>query len=172
MPNAMSFFRVFDLAFFAPGALLLVGLYFAEMIQVPSAWAEGKVSTVSGLTALVAAVGGAYLLGLLLHGVGEIFGWVIKRVHGEGLSTKAKRSWYQALPLNDATFELALYFWYTRATCWNLCLSCALLVVVAIPSHKWQLFWLVVPGAIFAFLGSRYNEALHRITLENRDSLP
>lgn len=159
MEKVLSFFRVFDLAFFAPGAVLLWGLHSTGWLgDVDPLKTNAAVTTVEGLTAILLTIGFIYVLGLLAHGVQSLLNPLPRarsRVQGTELS------WFQHLK-DETRADLAMYFWYMRATCWNLCV--AAIAVAALLAVK-SCWYAVVPAAavfLLGWLGNEYDEALKR----------
>lgn len=139
--KSLTFFKVFDLAFFAPGAVLFTAVYVYGFVPIPGF--NKEVTNVAGIVALLLTLASIFIAGLLVHGV--VFGLVrpllqrkAKRRQGEG---------WRSLPQKLAAYEgdaqareLVLYFWYLRATCWNLALALvasAALVAVKIARVYW-----------------------------------
>jgi len=171
---ALSFFRVFDIAFFLPGGFLCAVL--SQCTVWPFSDSGGaKLETVGGISYIVSGVAAAFVIGLLVHQVQRAawdllakFDWVKKLLHGE----MRHKAWYRNLESAQRA-ELAMYFWYLRAATRNLALS-SLLVLLAFPwleprSHVplapffnpcVAIPLMVVLAALFARLGADYDSAL------------
>lgn len=137
--KVLSFFRVFDLAFFAPGALLLVTIVWPYKERIMEQ--EKLVNMVTSLGgALVVggfAVAVAFSLGLFVGAIARVLPLVdvgrvaYRRIHrwhsnyGERHELKHpefKGAWFQKLQPGPR-IDLALYFWYMRSTCANLAIA-------------------------------------------------
>lgn len=128
MDKGLSFFRFFDLAFFAPGTLLFAALWYGKFLHQP---VSESGDTLQGIFTVVFAIVAIYVLGLLCHGVQRLISlavesygiWKEERRPAPGQSpsqqTPGRKPWYAGLK-ESSRHELALYFWYMRATCWNL----------------------------------------------------
>ncbi|MEO1018704.1 MAG: hypothetical protein AAFY56_13585 [Pseudomonadota bacterium] len=134
MDKALSFFRLFDLAFFAPGALL-VGVLFMK------GWFQDLLVSSNLAVVLFGIIGVIYVTGLAIHSAQRVLHqWLLHQwlLH-QRLGTKPSAeqgtvpSWYQKLPL-DPRLEMAFYFWYMRTTCWNVALSLVIVLVFLIPN--------------------------------------
>lgn len=68
MNQASIFFRVFDLAFFAPGLVVLLPVWWASR----TLWQGDKIDLVSGIMAAGAWILLSYAVGLLMHGIGRL----------------------------------------------------------------------------------------------------
>lgn len=125
--KALSFFRIFDLAFFLPGFVIY---RFRELPAelVTKETGEGTAGAVLQIVTLIAA---CYVLGLLTHAASRalkfitgssIEKWYPKLVEGQTPSWTANAG-------ARLKGDLRGYFWYTRAVCINLAIA---LGVVAI----------------------------------------
>jgi len=173
MDKPLSLFRVFDLAFFAPGGMLLAAIWCAEggkwpmAPNVPSGW-PGDVYRLG--VALIAA----YILGLATQGLQRVL-WraprqVWRRLKPEQ-TAQLQEPWY-ARQRQETLNDLATYFWYLRAICWNLAIAgvVSLLLLVFGPATSQQfagpLPWIGAGlfAAVMIVLGYDYDRALHRAT--------
>jgi hypothetical protein len=132
MEKVLSFFRVFDLAFFAPGAVLYWVLHTeGYMKEFDPLATEAKLADVSGLVAILSAIVLIYLLGVIVHAARDLLGCIPKIWDWASLTPAASgSSWYQGLG-DEAKDEIATYFWYMRATCFNLCVTGVLIAIFA-----------------------------------------
>jgi len=174
-----SFFRLFDIAFFAPGTLLFLALYVAEVLPRNPPSGE-KLTTSESIVSLLVAMALIYLLGLLTHGVQSRIVWPLGRrwkkegpkegAEGQGAPGEREPAWFQRLSAEPRE-NLSLYFWYMRATCRNLAvaLPAAALLLFAGDSPgrstKALLLGIAVLGAVLLVQLSReYDDALERST--------
>ena len=116
MGNATVFFRVFDIAFFAPGLVILVPLW---------RWWDLDLGRGGSASVLDAAVGAAlwflvaYGVGLVVQGLSRI----VLAFTGKALPDPDDDPiWLSTLTLAKRE-ELLLYFWYMRATCLNVAIA-------------------------------------------------
>lgn len=121
-----------------PGAAVWFVVCQSDLVALPALDDLG-LEKVSGVTYLAGFIGAAFATGVLVHGVqrllkllsGKLVKFVCRGRSGGG-SGSTEKAWYQAFGAKER-FELAAYFWYMRATCWNLGIACginALLVVL------------------------------------------
>jgi hypothetical protein len=68
MNQASIFFRVFDLAFFAPGLVVLLPVWWTSR----TLWQGDKIDLVSGIMTAGAWILLSYAVGLLIHGIGRL----------------------------------------------------------------------------------------------------
>lgn len=127
MDKASLFFRVFDIAFFAPGTVLFLALRQARWL--PDGGLDKPLGTAGGTLAVLFAIATIYGLGLICHGVQRWIEPYLQRLFGTA-PTGPTKSWYETQNAVSPRQELAFYFWYLRATCWNL--SVALLLTLCI----------------------------------------
>jgi hypothetical protein len=165
MEKVLSFFRVFDLSFFAPGAILYGVLrthgYMGELDPLAT---EAKRADVSGLVAIVSVIVLIYLLGVIVHPAREVLG-CIPGIWEWASSTPADSgsSWYQGLE-REAKNEISTYFWYMRATCFNLCITGLLVAIFFWVQQNAKLgFAALISAVLLYWLGTRYDRALHRV---------
>jgi len=160
MEKAFNFFRVFDLAFFVPGALFLAGLVGSGVLKANGVSSHVSTPKAANVLALiVSAILGSFLLGLLCHAVYRLVDYVVWRVRGRPVDD----TWYNVLQKDNPKHELAQYFWYLRSTCWNTSVACLAVCGLMIFSHcsAWALIaGLAVP--VFLLLGFDYHRALER----------
>jgi len=174
----LSFFRVFDLAFFLPGGLLCATFSQTELWPYANAW-PAKLESVGGACYLVGAVGGAFVSGLFVHVIQRKLAElaIVKRLVERPASQNA---WYDNLS-TTARGELALYFWYLRAVALNMSVA-SLIVGMAAAFLKGRsgapfalMFdaWFVTDLAclaaavLFALLGADYDRALKTVSKTN-----
>lgn len=158
----MAFFRVFDLAFFAPGGLLVCAL-------AMSGWLPARVTdgTSSQVFAVIGAIVSTYVLGVWCHGVQSSIMKVVKIERRHVAAETTSQPWYSELE-KPALDELAHYFWYLRATCRNLAVASLLagLIIAASNTHAaTQLFGGLVTACgpvFFCMLGNDYERGLRR----------
>lgn len=123
MDKISSFFRVFDVAFFAPGALLL--LIFWHASDPSELNLSIDVSTAAGVFAVTVGFTLAYILGLMCHSLQRLLYLVFgRRLSDKLTASEGRTSWYQTMEANSLN-ELTQYFWYMRSTCWNLATALA-----------------------------------------------
>jgi hypothetical protein len=114
MDNSLSFFRVFDLAFFAPGTLLFGVMWYTSCL--PYAFSSQGDTAHGVLTGAIAVVL-IYVLGVICHGIQRGVLWIF------WLPRKKQEEappWYINLKKDNPRNELSMYFWYMRSICWNL----------------------------------------------------
>lgn len=172
MDKALTFFRVFDLAFFAPGTILLVvGWY----LWAPESVRPTQPSAVENLITFLAFIAAAFFIGLVIHAVvwtvfkpilvnersgspdedqngAESAGWIPFPNHFDG----------------NTRIDLILYFWYLRATCWNGAFALGISALLVLCSSKLDPLWvrcatslaLIFSGVMLCLLGSNYHRTL------------
>jgi hypothetical protein len=159
MEKSLSFFRVFDIAFFAPGILLFAAIWYRFFPEISIADIEK--STPRAIAVMTVSLAFIYLLGLLCHGFQRAIWELVSRP-----ASVTKQAWFDGLD-RAAREELALYFWYMRATCWNL--------AVAVITSSF-LFPSCFPGIILLgslvsvalmLLGADFNRSMHRAVHQN-----
>lgn len=134
MQKALTFFRVFDLAFFAPGTILLIAGIYLFGDSSPSASSPDMFRITVAIFGFVAA---AFCIGLVVHS----FVWCSKSWI-EAVFRRAGKSETVSSPNDTLPFpmrfkggpqeDLILYFWYLRATCWNIACSLSLILIYLI----------------------------------------
>lgn len=182
--NSLTFFRVFDLAFFAPGVVIVTTVCWLKQDDLVI-FGKG-LTTPLGILAVLSGIGAIYCAGLITH----CFTWFILRCK------KSKRpeemneiggSWPpMALLFEDALRDdLILYFWYLRATCLNVAsaLLLSIILVLAIKGFEPNLLiaaavallaacLLVIQGHHFdkSVKRSLRHRAIHRQSEANRST--
>lgn len=140
--TSFHFFRLFDLAFFAPGATVCGALWLEGFItrsRLRLDEINGEAS--QGAAMLLGAVLACYLVGLTCHGVQQLLRSAIPQLTELIWSTPKStpppplKYWFSELG-PEACRELALYFWYKRTTCWNM----AVAVFVAAALHVYSIW--------------------------------
>lgn len=109
-----------------------------------------------------------YLFGLLCHALQRVlWGFVFRRFCSlppppspTSPTAPTDKSWFQALD-RAAREELALYFWYMRATCWNLAIAVFLSSFLVFSCFPGILLGLVASFAL-GWLGLGFHKSLHR----------
>jgi len=162
MTGTPSLFRVFDVAFFVPGALVLGAAHYAGLVPISPALSDANVASVRGLIAAVTAVGLIYIIGVLIHAMQEalvMIGRYARRLLGR--SRNDRSPWYRKRS-GGAEDELAYYFWYMRATCANLAAASLLLAVGSAVGRLWALTAALALLAIpFAWLAHQFDRGLY-----------
>jgi hypothetical protein len=172
MDKALSFFRLFDLAFFLPGGVLFWGLALVWPSLWPSTNSQEPLSTVGGIGRIVAAIAGIYMLGLITHGLSRCLRTFVLTVRAaKPAKAEPSPSWYQNMPASSRA-DITQYFWYMRATCWNLSLALAVVALILPwqsrpgpnpPAGGFMQAGIVAMGALLCWwLGTDYDRALHR----------
>jgi hypothetical protein len=163
MDRALSLFRIFDIAFFAPGAVIFAAVYQVGWFS----WKGGDsltTSTAGSILALLLGLGLVYMIGLVTHGIQRmtLHKWVGKPSEED----RAKDSWFLKLK-PERVEELRLYFWYLRATCLNLVVALLIAAVIFFwssplkPSGLWvAVIVLVVSEIALLSLGRDFNRAM------------
>ncbi len=165
MQKAFNFFRVFDLAFFVPGAVVLVGSYAAGTLDI-GYWKRLSIQLPGGSVLLlqsVLAVLASFLLGLACHAVYRMIDYVFHVLNLNGIGGG---SWYDYLDQNHPKHELTIYFWYLRATCWNTSIACVFVCLLMI--FAGETFWILTSAAgifLFLFLGFDFDRGMRRTTV-------
>jgi|GEM_PF-2216841 len=170
MDKLTSLFRVFDVAFFAPGTVILLALW--RKGHLSSVDFKTSLSTVEGLMSSVILVTLAYVIGLLCHGLQRIIykitRWLVSMVPKTRPESRPRNSWYRQLQTTSRA-ELAHYFWYMRSTCWNLALAAivsAYLVGHSSTNSSGQNPKLLIPVAVLVavlvFSGIEFDGAMRR----------
>jgi hypothetical protein len=170
MNKSPTLFRVFDLAFFVPGVLLLSGFWYLKILPAALATALDASDWVISLGVGLATV---YVCGLFTHGVQRVSRKIKSKCRPDPKSPA--RSWFQELS-ESSREELALYFWYTRATCLNLFVVTVLLFIAGL----WELVFVQSPiagnvvllcgvtGPVFGFLGfCDFEKSMRRAVLQD-----
>ena len=150
-----KFFRIFDLAFFIPGAALLASLL---LLYLPKDQLEKLVGTVpsielaSGLSVAVVTVVATYILGMACHAVGRVLhGWA-----PEPSPVNPKHvPWYQHLP-DPNILDHTLYLWVLASTSLNLAAACLIVGVLDLTLPPGQTDWKWVGISTFGFFAFLY----------------
>ncbi len=129
--KTLSFFRVFDLAFFAPGTVLFLTFWNLGLLPLEI---KSNLATAEGAIAVISSVAAIYVIGLSVHALVWVVFLPLLRFRKNEL---LEPDWIP-FPMKFRDYatqnEIILYFWYLRSTCWNLGVSIALSL----------LLWLVV----------------------------
>ncbi len=165
MDYSLSFFRVFDLAFFVPGMLLFGAMWYSGCF-LPFDALSFHNDTVHGILAGAFAVVFIYVLGLFCHGIQRT---VYSNRYIWSICRKDKNStpWYANLRKDNPRYELIMYFWYMRSTCWNLVAAIVLAVITGYYQHKLVLSLLEMGIPVFVigvlvFLGCEFDEHMRK----------
>lgn len=140
MENPVAFFRVFDTAFFIPGALVVGTAWHAWGLAAPFR-GNAEQGTVDAVALGVWMLAVVYAVGVAVHAIGRfIFTWARadppcgerRSAKGRGIrclryisgrrASRVGSPWYAKLEKGRRE-ALAEYFWYTRATCHNLAVA-------------------------------------------------
>ena len=161
MEKSLSFFRVFDIAFFAPGILLFAAIWYhfsPEIAVANISIGEIKDNAPLAIAVMTVSVALIYLFGLLCHALQRVlWEFVFRRFCP---TPPTHKSWFQALD-RAACEELALYFWYMRATCWNLAIAVSLSSFLVFSCFPGILLGLVASFAL-GWLGLGFHKSLYR----------
>jgi hypothetical protein len=158
MDKASSLFRVFDLAFFLPGAVLLVAAWRAGIL--PHGAEPGVRADVVDA---VAAIGSVYVIGLCCHALARAVAWGSYLLAGGAHATPGL-PWYRTVDENSR--DIASYFWYLRSTCWNtaIALTAAAGIAAKHDSRPFEITLvacvLLSASAVLVLLGYEYDQAL------------
>jgi len=153
--KALSFFRLFDLAFFVPGAVVFAAFVYGYVCSASSDVFSFDLTELFGIGAILGSLGAIYLIGMFLHGLQRLlYGRKsIGRLFAGARASAGANPWYWHLERGRRE-ELVLYFWYLRATCWNTALAVlAAPVAVALGAGSLHAvpFWLL-PAVLTACL--------------------
>lgn len=163
--TALTFFRVFDLAFFAPGALLTLGALHAFVVMPGKITLSQYKDAGTGLVLLLSVIGvlASFCAGTVVHTVARLFRvttWgyhlavVLTRYQWklakEGNASPAVYRCSNAATRND----LVTYFWYLRSTFANLAVAAAALgaMYASRDGGVTERLWYVVIGLVCGFL--------------------
>lgn len=148
MGNATVFFRVFDIAFFAPGLVVLVPLWRWWDLDL----GRGGPTNQNVLDAAV----GAALWFLVAYGVGlviQALSRVVLRFTGKMLPQEGDDPiWLSSLSPAKRE-ELLLYFWYMRATCLNIAIATPIAIALWLVK-RWDAPWEEYLGALGALVSA------------------
>lgn len=164
MTGPFGFFRVFDVSFFIPGAIVLISTLFR--LGLLQDMAGDSTSTISAITLGITFLISAFVIGLAIHGLGRMVITICRWdcsvrfrrwCSGVGvwfrccLASKKRSRWFTSLDGQSA--ELAIYFWYIRTTCVNTSVGLAIAFFilfwgsdkVAIELKMWHASYSLVP---------------------------
>ncbi|MEM9558082.1 MAG: hypothetical protein AAGC60_27745 [Acidobacteriota bacterium] len=131
--RSLVFFKIFDLAFFAPGSVVGVTAAVIWWPELNSFLADDNLGVAGGILLSLAVLVVVYVAGLVIFSLA----WWLFRRHRQSKSLCQKphevspygdRDWL-ATPLlfdREVRTELILYFWYLRATCLSVSVALAL----------------------------------------------
>ncbi len=165
--NGLPIFRIFDLAFFLPGLMVVAAAMVIELIDL-RVYTSASVTNLEGVLTVTALIGACYLIGLLLHVVYEPCGrvgyFLWEKINRKG--ARSIKPWYQELDAGTRS-ELVLYFWYMRGTCRNVACTFFLIAigVVIKLGLSWLLAGLLIAGLLSSFLALEFTIA-HRRSVE------
>ena len=124
--TSLSFFKIFDLAFFAPGLLIAIHLGILNFAELKSLSFDLS-STAGTIIAVIAGIGIVYALGLANFALSRVFLHLfLNRI--PSLRRGLQQGW-RPFPMRfegSTRDDLLLYFWYLRST--TLALGVAFLV--------------------------------------------
>lgn len=123
MNNALGFFRVFDVAFFVPGAIIVAS--FMQRYQVFDKLKSTETLSINDISILVLVTISSFVTGLIIHGIGQFVKPLLSKVNfftNLSNSSDCIPRWYKELS-TERKNELAIYFWYIRSTCINCSIS-------------------------------------------------
>lgn len=175
MDGPSAFFRVFDSAFFVPGALVSGSLWFHWGLSGSFRCTLEKQETVGAVAVGVAMLAITYGIGLVIHGLARpLHAKLPEWIRGKRQDVGRHPAWFDRL--ERSRFEALLeYFWYTRAVCHNLAVAAPLALLLVIfaptatgapcgavsPTCSWLLLMLApVLFVVFMRLASEYDRAL------------
>lgn len=118
--KTLTFFRVFDLAFFAPGTVLFLAIWKLGLLPLTL---KAELKTAEGAVAVIASIATIYILGLSVHAL--VWGVFLPlfRFRTEAQREEARTADWIPFPMRfgePTQEEIILYFWYLRSTCWNV----------------------------------------------------
>ena len=167
MDKFASLFRVFDLGFFIPGAVL----FFAFQAEFESGLlkVEGGLTQAEGIASLARMITMIFVLGIACHGVQRIVYRVARRVGIVPIGSH-RQSWYRGLESKKRD-DLVVYFWYMRATAWNLSLAAPIALLTTIPGTIWtKAVAAILVGALLVLLGIDFHSATKNAVHSNDES--
>jgi hypothetical protein len=113
--TSLSFFKIFDLAFFAPGLFIAIHLGFLYVKDLKALNAD--LSTTGGaVLAVITVVGIIYAIGV---GNFAISRSILDELEHLIPSSRDAKAWRPTFPMKfsgETRVELMLYFWYLRST--------------------------------------------------------
>ena len=159
MDNSLSFFRVFDLAFFAPGMLLFGAIWYSGCFPIDALSSHDD--TVHGILTGAFAIVFIYVLGLICHGIQRAVHCLI------GIKNIGSTPWYTNLKKDNPRHELSMYFWYMRSTCWNLVVAIVLAVIISYYQNIPVISLSVIAISVFVivvlvFLGYEFDKSMRK----------
>jgi hypothetical protein len=167
------FFRAFDITFFAPGVVILLALHHNGDLDWLNLHTE--LTKAEGLLGFGAMICLTYVLGLICHGLQRVLFEAWTKDEPESIDVPQsqaarKRSWYESLQ-PEKQEDIAIYFWYLRATCRSLTVA-LILIVLYLLFAPLELVSVVFSPVVIAFvsaivlfwLGSDYERALRKIS--------
>ncbi|MCB1037026.1 MAG: hypothetical protein KDD47_24580 [Acidobacteria bacterium] len=121
--QGLTFFKVFDLAFFAPG--VVIALTLAWVFQDRLEGFDAQITQAKGILAVVLVIGGIYVVGLVLFSVMWFLFRSGSRQGPDKIESVGDSGWprFPLLFEKGNREELILYFWYLRATCYGVALA-------------------------------------------------
>ena len=125
--KSLVFFKIFDLAFFAPGLVLVAtGAWLLD--RDFDSLKEVTLASPMGILLVLAGIGAIYSVGLVVFSLTWQAFRRISRKRPQEIKVLGRKGWPPFPLLFDAEVrdEMILYFWYLRATC--LGLACAFLL--------------------------------------------
>lgn len=160
MDKFASLFRIFDLGFFIPGAVLFF-VFQAEM-ESSLTKVDGSLTTAKGIAALARMISMIFVLGVACHCIQRIV-YRISRRSGIVSVESRHHSWYQRLDSKKRD-DLAIYFWYMRATAWNLAIAFPIAMLITIEGTILiKAAAAILVGALFIFLGLDFDRATKNV---------
>jgi hypothetical protein len=121
--KGLVFFKIFDLAFFAPGVVLvLTGAWLVKdkifLLNVQYL----QLGTATGILAVLVGIGAIYAAGLTTFSLTWLVFRRLRRKAPQDIDEFGKSGWpsFALLFKGETSDELILYFWYLRATCFGL----------------------------------------------------
>jgi len=176
MQKTLSFFRVFDIAFFAPGIVLFGAIWYGHIAKChfASQWKDDTVNTVISIMLVIAFI---YVLGLLCHSIQRLMQYSLKRTHNNRSNDAASSysPWFMGLE-GSTLHEFATYFWYLRSTCWNLAI--AVFVAAIISWEGLTAYWngltvilaVFIVSTAFLLLGFDFEKSMLKAMEKSKDT--
>lgn len=167
--KSLAFFKIFDLAFFAPGVVIAgtVGWLFRDEL----AGLRIELGSPVGILFLILGIGAIYVTGLSTFSVTWLIFRQLRKRRSPQEAPAIGRSGWPALALlfqGETQDELILYFWYLRATCLSLATAFLVSSLAVFLSYEKEpmvvLFCLAEVGVAtsLAFQGLGYDEGVER----------
>jgi hypothetical protein len=178
MEKSLSAFRVFDLAFFAPGAVVFWSLWTSDLL--PRLQVSDELTTAETAVTVVGFVALVFFLGVICHGVQRLLYDRLRpylpdcsarkdqqEIARRALGKQPPRRWFEKVD-RKTRFDLATYFWYLRTTCWNSAVAVPVGYVICVAR---RIFWaddwawaalsaMCAVTAILLYLGWDFHKAL------------